>query len=718
MATRKQDDEKLTWGDRDRFRILDHDTPRIDGPAKVTGRARYTHDVRVEGMLHGRVLTCPHPVAKPTIDLEPALALPGTVVAIELDDSRPEGWTGYLGQPIAAVVAETPEQAEDAIRAIRVDYEVGEWSVTREQAIEQGTAPAFPGGMVGQGEPDGDAEAAEAALAECDAVVEATYTLPVQTHACLETHGAVVDYRGEGKAVVYSSSQHANGIPGPAGRVLELPANQVVGIVEHMGGGFGSKLWLTVVGHIACRLAKEAIAPVHLMLERGQEFLCTGNRSGSFQFLRGGANRDGKLKALVSEIQNLGGFGRGSHPGQPYVYPFEVHYTQPGWVHTNTNASVPMRAPGRPQASFAIESMVDELAYAIGHDPLELRKQNLPEEFYHRQLDRVAKEIGWADHPHRTAPPAPALLPEKAVGIGFAVGWWDIPGRSPNHVTIRIESDGSVTASSGSQDLGTGTRTFLAGVTAEVLGLPLEAVEVRIGDTRLGPAGASGGSMTVPGLSTACMEAVTKAKTALFERLAPLLETTVERLRAEDGKIADAEDGSKSMSWKEACSTLTSGGISEVGDFCEELASHGAHGAQAAKVEVDTLTGELRVLKMVCVQDCGLPLNRLATRSQMQGAMIGSLSYGLFEERVVDPWLGTSMNHSFLDYKIAGMKDVPEMMAIIDDDPRQQVIGIGEPPVIPGQSAIANAVFNACGVRVRDLPLTPDKIVNGLATLG
>ncbi|MEW6073507.1 MAG: xanthine dehydrogenase family protein molybdopterin-binding subunit [Planctomycetota bacterium] len=710
--------EALTWGDPAARTFAGQDSPRVDGPLKVTGRARYTHDVRLPGMLYGAILPCPYPKARPALDLAPARALAGVVAAIELDESRDGGWTTYLGQPIAAVAAKTPELAADAIRAIGVEYELGDWCADRAQALAEGAEPVSSSGNAFVEDAQGDRAAVEAALAACDAVVEATYTMPVQVHACMETHGAVVDYRGGDEAIVYASTQGTNSVPGPAARALGLAAGKVTAIVEHMGGGFGSKLRFGVAGLAACRLAREAGAPVHLMLDRSDEFLCTGNRSGSHQVLKGGATADGKLQALLSTVQNLGGIGRGSHPGHPFIYEPAVSFHQPGYVLTHTDAAVPMRAPGHPQASFAIESMMDELANALRLDPLEFRKQNVSSEVYRRQLDRAAREIGWAEHPNRRGPPAPSVRPEKAVGIGFGLARWGGGGRPGARVTVRIASDGSVTASAGSQDLGTGTRTYLAGIVAEELGLPLAAVEARLGDSRYGPAGASGGSTTTPSLAPAVKDAARRARDAFFAHLAPILGTRAERLRARDGAILAAEDGAKRLGWREACATLAAGEIAVTGEFQAELADSGTHGAQAAKVEVDTLTGEVRVLKMVAVQDCGLAVNTLAARSQIQGGMIGALSYGLLEERVIDPWLGLAMNASFVDYKVAGIKDVAELVAILDDDPRERVIGIGEPPAIPGHAAIANAIFNACGARVRDLPLTPDKVLTALAALG
>ncbi len=708
--------EGLSWGERSAHTLLDHDLPRIDGPDKVSGRAVYTHDVRLPGMLYGRALLSPYPVAKPTVDLSAARAMPGVRVAIELTDGRTSGgFVQRLGAPVAAVAAVTPEIAEDALRAIRVSWELGKWAVTHEQALAEGAPSLSDKGNLGSPRSSGDEEAVGAALDACDAVVEATYAVPVQHHACLETHGVVVDYRGGDEATIYASTQGTFSVAGEAAALLGIPQNKVVCIVQHMGGGFGAKFGLDLPGMIACKLAKEARAPVHMMLSRWDEFVNAGNRSGSRAEIVAGATKDGKFRALRSRIWKHGGTGNGAHPGLPYVYRVEQSTLWMASVLMHLDGSRAMRAPGHPQASFMMESIVDELAHAIGMDPLEFRLKNLEDPVYHRQLERAAREIGWYDHPNRLGPPRgqSGTLPERAVGIGFGISTWGGGGREACQVDVRIEHDGSVTSSVGTQDLGTGTRTYVAGIVAEELGLPLEAVQARIGDSRLGNANGSGGSVTVACLAPAVKHAAVLARSTFLDRAAAALGARAEELELRAGKLVAP---GREIPWKEACATLGVGGLTERGTFQAELATNGVHGAQAAKVAVDTLTGELSVLKMVCVQDCGLPLNRLATRSQVNGGMIQGLSYGLFEERVLDPDLGLALNAGFEEYRIAGARDVPELVVILDDeDGRNQVVGIGEPPVIPGASAIANALFNACGVRLRELPLTRDKIVLALA---
>jgi xanthine dehydrogenase YagR molybdenum-binding subunit len=704
--------DAITWGPVDGHAVLNHAIPRVDGPAKLTGKARYSHDVRLPGMLYGRVLCCPVPAARVTVDLS-KVSVPGAHVAIEYAEGRRDGATRWLGQPIAAVAAETPELAEDALRQVRVTYAEEPWVVTHEQSVAEGAPQISSDGNVQRESERGDRAAAEAAFAGCDAVVAATYTLPVQHHVSLETHGVVVDYDGGDTATVFASTQATHGVAPEAADVLELPRGDVRTIVEHMGGGFGAKFGLDLPGQIACRLAVAAKRPIHLLFTRRDEFLAGGNRSGSVQRLKGGMDADGRLVALTADVDRLGGMGVGAYPGQPYIYAAGAAHVAMRSVLTNTDGSRAMRAPGHPQASFGIESLLDELAAELKLDPLEVRKTNLADPVYHRQLDRVAAEIGWAAHPHKTGPPDP--VPELAVGIGFGVSTWGGGGRRACQVDVRIDADGGVVAACGTQDLGTGTRTYLAAIVAEELGLSVDAVTARIGDSFLGMSVGSGGSVTTGSLAPAVKVAAHQARAALAERVAPALDAAPGDLVFADRTIRVRDDASRSLPWREACALLGSSGVEVRGEWDSSLQASGVHGAQAAKVEVDTLTGDVRVLKMVAIQDCGLPLNRLALASQINGGVIEALSYGLFEERVIDPWLGIPLNATLEEYKIAGSADIPEMVAIIDDDDRrEQAIGMAEATIIPGHSAIANAIFNACGVRLRDMPFTNAKILTAL----
>ncbi|HVS17280.1 MAG TPA: molybdopterin cofactor-binding domain-containing protein, partial [Planctomycetota bacterium] len=486
------------WPARDELRVLDRDLRRVDGPEKVTGRALFAHDRRAPGMVWARLLLCPHPSARVTLDLEPARALVGVRHVMSLlEEGASTGRTRYLGQPVAAVAADTPELADDALRAIAADFEVQPFAVTPEQATAEGAPQVTRGGNVREEVKSGDRDATLAALEGCAATIDAVYSVPVQHHACLEPHGLMVDFRGGDEATAYVSTQGTFAAAGDVPRAIGLDAGGVVVQVPYMGGGFGSKFGIGVEGQTACAIAKELGRPVHLLLTRTDEFLIAGNRSAASAHVRAGLDGEGRIAAFHADVDQYGGLGRGSHAGLPYIYRAQTRSLVRRSVHTNLDASRAFRAPGHPQASFAMESAIDELAYAAGRDPLELRLANLPDdgrEAWERQLTRVAREIGWDDHPHKTAwDTSDALL---KVGIGFGISVWGGGGRAECEVDVRIGRDGAVSVLSGSQDLGTGTRTYVGAIVAEVLGLEPAAIHVRIGDSRLGRANGSGGSTT------------------------------------------------------------------------------------------------------------------------------------------------------------------------------------------------------------------------------
>ncbi|MDT5121331.1 MAG: xanthine dehydrogenase YagR molybdenum-binding subunit [Acidobacteriota bacterium] len=732
------DDGGPGWGPNDKHTLLNHRLTRVDAPLKVSGAARYTYDVRLPGMLYGRVLRSPHAHARVLkVDASAARRLPGVRAIVgatdeevtkgsnrvtEVTDRKDQTDKGqtppadkrehivrFAGEPVAAVAADTPELAEDAIRAIKVEYEVLPNVVRAEDALKEGAPRVYPDGNLTPKEKRGDEAKVDEALAKADVRLEAEYRTPIVHHACLETHGNTVDYRGGETATVYASTQWTFSIPDDAAHELGLSKSAVTSIVEHMGGGFGSKFGIGIEGMFACQLSKQAKAPVKLLLTRKDEFLLAGNRSGSWQKFKAGANKDGTLVALRALQYQLGGLGDGSQAGQPYIYNAANFYRERIAIHTNEDSSRAMRAPGHPQASFGIESLMDELAYKLGMDPVEFRKKNLKDLAYHRQLDRGAREIGWE---RRNKMPGGGSGPLKR-GMGCGVGTWGGGGNDQCKVDVTIARDGSVIVAVGTQDLGTGTRTYTRAIVAEELGLQLKDIIEKIGNSTLGSSNPSGGSTTAASLAPSVKDAAVKARLAVAEKIAPLLGgIKPEEINFTDGKVSG---GGKSLTWKQACAALPSAGIAAHGAWRSDLAGHGVHGACFAEVEVDVETGHVRPIKMVQVQDVGLPLNRLAIESQINGGMLQSLGMALWEGRVMDAQLGLQLNPGFGDYKLPGSLEIPELVPLIDDeDKREAVIGVGEASIIPALGAVVNAVHNACGVRVRELPITPDKILMGL----
>jgi xanthine dehydrogenase YagR molybdenum-binding subunit len=709
-----EDSQVITWGPNDKHRLLNTRLPRVDFPYKTTGTAVYTYDVSLPGMLQGRILRSPYAKARITaLDLKPALKIRGVkaaVAKVNVGDI-----VRFEGDPVAAVAATTAEIADDAIRAIAVTYDVLPSVVRAEDAIKPGAPAVYPDDRsvknnIRGANRRGDPGKVAAALKSADVVVAAEYRTPILHHCCLETHAVVVDYRGGDTATVYCSTQGTFSLPGDAARVLDLDQSNVTGIVHYMGGGFGSKGGIGIEGVLACRLSKQVKAPVKMALVRRDEFVMAGNGPGSWQTFQAGADKNGKLVAVHVKQYGLGGIGGGSLAGQPYVYHADNVYREAGSIHTNEDSSRPLRAPGHPPACFAMESLMDELADKLRMDPVEFRINNLPADDAHiRQLRRGAREIGW----ERRNPTAGAWPGTLKRGFGCACGIWGGGGRPQCVVDVNVSHDGAVTVSCGSQDLGTGTRTYMVAIVAEELGLEMRDVKEEIGDTRLGNANFSGGSSTAASLSPAVKVAAINAKTEIANALAPVLGARPEDLVFADRKISA---NGKSLDWVQACAALPSAGISARGLWTFGLSSNGTHGACFAEVEVDTETGHVQVIRILDVQDCGLPLNRLAVESQINGGMVQGIGMALLEGRVMDAKLGVMINSSFMDYKMPGCLEMPEEMLplIDDDDSRQQVVGVGEPPSIPPAAAIANAVFNACGVRVRELPITPDKVLMGL----
>jgi len=706
-------DPKFAWpADRT---VLGSHVKRLDGPDKVTGRARYTFDITRPGMLYGRIVRSPHPHARVvSVDLAAAQRAPGVKAALVWKDpADPNNRVMFQGDEVAAVAADTEEHAIDAARLITVEYEVLPHLTVVEQALS-GTAPAvFTNGNVrpGQTQETGDLAAGFQAAAH---TLEETYSTHVITHACMESHGTVCEWQGD-KLTVWISTQGVNGARENFATALKLPSADVRVICQYMGGGFGSKA-LTVGGEglICARLAKMAGAPVKLMLDRKEEHLATGNRPSATARVKAGVSADGVITAFDAESWGTGGAGAASGFPLPYVYQIANRRRTHKDVYINTGQQRPMRAPGHPQGSFITEVMVDELADKVNMDPIEFRIKNLPPEapnaMWRAYLREGAAEFGW-DKRHPTGDKSPGPI---KTGMGVAICTWGGGGRGPSQAHCEIASDGTVIMRLGSQDLGTGTRTLVATVTAESLGLPPSQVTPQIGDTLYGVSPLSGGSTTAASISPAIRVAAVKALDALKEKVAPGLGVEPAALVAASGRIHVKDDPSKGVSWADACKQIGPQPIAVDGDWQPGLSSVTTSGAQFAEVSVDVETGIVKLTRILAIQDCGLVVSRLTAESQVYGGVIGSLNFAMFEDRILDRNTGQMVNPNMEWYLLAGMSDVPRIDVRLKDQPERGVIGIGEPPTVPTAAAIALAVRNAIGVTVRSLPLTPAKILQTL----
>jgi len=681
-------------------KYISHATTRVDATPKATGQARYSSDIQADGWLYGMILRSKWPAAKIlSVNLDKARQVPGIKAAVTVRDG--EFTVRFYGEEIAAVAGTTKQACLDALRAIEVTAEpqqqfaVNEDLARKDDApqVWQGTPNVAPGRARERGNVD-------QAFGECAAIIEGFYTTPVQIHHPMETHGSTVSWADDG-VTAWASTQGISSVRDGLAGALQLNHSQVRVITDFMGGGFGSKFGAGVESVLAARLSREAKAPVRLMLTRFDNALAVGNRPSSFQKIKIGAKADGTLHAFDAENYGTAGIGASGDSGgggggadipMPYLYQVPNSRVKQSHVAVNAGSARAFRAPGNPPASYGMECAMDDLAVKLGIDPLEFRLKNDSNETRRREFQIGADKIGWKQKYEK---PGSSIGVVKT-GIGCAGAAWPGGGPSRNtHGEAHINPDGSLELRLGVQDIGTGTKTVIAVVAAEMLGLKPEQITVKVGDTNYPPGPGSGGSTTCASISPTVFDVCTKA---------------LQQLQTQTG-VADA----RGENWFAACKKLGVNPLIVHGNWIEGLSNRPAYGAQFAEVAVDTETGLVTVKKVVAVHDCGLIIDSLTLESQINGGIIMGMGYALYEERVMDDLSGVVLNPNFETYKLPGIADVPEIEVVLLNMPERGVIGIGEPATVPAAAAIANAVANAIGVRVGSLPITPAKV---LAALG
>ncbi len=702
------------WPAMDKRRVVGKRLNRLDGPAKSSGKAKYPSDLNKDGLLYGAILSSPYAHAKiRSIDTSAAEKMPGvSSVRVVAAAGKELEWAGA---EIAFVAADKESTARDAIRAIKVDYEVLPHLV-REDDLAKAGPRAKPAGEQVTGDPD-------EALKDAEVVSEGSYGIPVITHCCLEPHGQVIARNGD-KVEFWPSTQNVSGIGGDLARGLGIPVANVSVEMQYMGGGFGSKFPSDSWGVQSAEMSKAAGGrPVKLFLERSTELTIAGIRPSAFAKVKVGAKKDGTITAWQSESWATGGVGGGGMAPIPYVFTgIPNKRMNHSAVSTNTGPARAWRAPNHPQASYITCSAFEDLAAKLNMDPTELFKKNLSytprAELYTRQIDKAAEMIGWKQNWHPRGKGSTNGTIRRGLGMGIAT--WGGAGHA-SECRVNIHPDGGVEIELGSQDIGTATRTCIAMVVAEMLGLNYTQVTVKLGSNSFPPSGASGGSTTIGGVSSSSLKAAANALEKLMEAAAGSLGTTPDNLEATDNLIRVKNNPSKSLPWKQACQKLGNRSISETGKNDPKnpggLNTQGVGGIQMADVNVDIETGVVKVNKIVAVQDCGLVVNPKTAESQVYGAMIMSVCAALMEERVMDEVSGRVMNADMEFYKLAGISDIGEMqvhMDITPDNDKRGVVGLGEPCAIGGIAAIANACANAIGVRIPTLPLTPDHVLEAL----
>ncbi len=728
------------WGAGSPLTVVGRPVSRIDGRERITGRAIYTHDVRLPGLLHARILRSPHAHARVlAIDVSAAEKLPGVHAVLHRGNAPAVTFyaTGsplfddhvrYAGDEVAAVAAVDPETARDALEAIRVDYEVLAPVLDPEAALAPGAPLLFPdGNRAGREERTlrGDPEAG---FREADEVVSLEVRTPGALHNALETHGAVAWLR-DGTLTLWDSTQFVHGIRKSLAAKLGLPLGRVRVIKDYMGGGFGAKNGLRKYHVIAAHLTRVTGRPVRAVLDRHEENVAAGNRAPAVVRVRLGARRDGTLTAIhVTSWSAIGAYGGGS---MPVTGPAKTLYACPNVLtvehaaRTSTGPHAAFRAPGYVEGTTALESAMDELSRKLGMDPQALRARNhaatdpasgLP--YTGKALDLCLKKAVELLGTRRM--PAEGAIRR---GVGLACGVWGAGGGPPAYALVKIAHDGSAVVVTGTQDIGTGTRTVLAQIAAEELGFPLERVSVLLGDTEVGlHAPLSAGSMTLASVGPAVRMAAADARTKLVAVAAAVLGTAPEALAVRAGAIVRPGSGAaptpvEALAEKVDDFTLVGYGERHPNPADRVVKSFGAH---AAEVEVDTGTGEVRVLRYAAAHDIGRVVNPKLATSQVMGGILMGLGLALFEERVLDPVTARPLNPGLEGYRVATSADVPRVaIAFVGGADAEAnnvgARGLGEPPIIPVAAAIGNAVRDAIDRRPTVFPLTPARV---LALLG
>jgi CO/xanthine dehydrogenase Mo-binding subunit len=682
--------------------VVGRPAPRKDGPERVRGEARYTADLRLPGMLHAAVLRSPHAHARVRrIDLAPALALPGVRATIGPGEAHGlEEEAGFSGAAVAAVAADTFAQAQAAVEALEVEWEELEVVLDADDAVRRGLLTAEP-----RSYERGDVEQA---LARADVVVEATYRTQTVLHNSLETHQAVCEWQGD-TLHVYISTQYIWGVRQSVAETLGLPEDKVRVVCEFMGGGFGSKNGPDEYTYVAAELAKRTGRPVRCALTRREEHTSAGNRNATIQRLRAGAASDGTITALDGEFTNSvgwSGWNASTEGPMRMLYDCDNVRTVTYGAQLNTPPMKAFRAPGFVEGTFGLECLIDELASRLDVDPLELRRRNYAGSnegtpFSSKNLEECYRraEPHW-ERRHQVHARSDAVWKH---GVGMASQIWYGGGGPPSYAWVRVGSDARATVITAMQDIGTGTRTAMAQIAAEELRVPLEQVDVVLGDSARGPyASISAGSSTTPSMGPAVRAAAADARQQIddiAEQRGLPAGTPVEEI------VGVLEE-----------SQILGKGARGPNPTGMSVLTFGVH---VVEVAVDVETGEVRVERVAAIHDVGRIVNPLGASSQVEGGIIQGIGHTLSEERLLDPETGRILTTTLDAYRMPTIADVPEILCDFVDRPDEHLTnlgskGLGEPPIVPIAAAIGNAIRDATGADVRELPISREEMLRAL----
>ena len=758
------------------FKVVGSRPMRHDGVDKVTGRARYAADTAMPGLLYAKVLRSTHAHARiREIDASRALALPGVhavVTAADFPEASAEfadqeegaavnyGFFSrnimalekalYMGHAIAAVAAASQHLAEEAAELIDVDYEVLPPVLTAEEAMAEGApilherlltmaSPAFRSGGYGDSDEqtnvanhfvfdDGDVEQG---FAEADAIVEREFHTKAVHQGYIEPHSATAFWNRDGKLTVWCSTQQLFAVRDHLSAVLAVPISDVQVIPMEIGGGFGGKgMGGMYLEPVVSLLSRKAGKPVKLAMSREEVFVGSGPTSATHIKVKMGATEDGKLTAAsASLVYEAGAFPGSPVPSgcrtmlAPYVIP-NAHIE--GFdVLVNTQKSAAYRAPGSPAAAFAAESVVDELANKLGIDPIEFRLLNAAKEGTRQPAGPVFRRIGNVemleaarDHAHYQTP-----LDGKYRGRGVASGAW-FNGSGPASAVASVNPDGSVGLIEGSPDIG-GSRAVMAIHVAEVLGIDVADVKPAVVDTdSVGYCSGAGGSGVTFKTGRACYEAAQDVKRQMIERAARIWDVDADDVEYDDENavLQHKQDSELSITFADLAQRLNGTGGPIVGRATVNPGGVGnAFAMHIVDVEVDPDTGKVEILRYTALQDVGKAMHPSYVEGQMQGGAVQGIGWALNEEYYFDDD-GRLLNSTFLDYRMPVSLDVPMIDTVLIEvaNPGHPygVRGVGEACIVPPMAAIANAISNAIGVRMTELPMSPAKVVEALAKNG
>ncbi|MBT4488217.1 MAG: xanthine dehydrogenase family protein molybdopterin-binding subunit [Rhodospirillaceae bacterium] len=736
-------------------------TIRPDGADKVTGRATFGADFSLPGMLWGKVLRSPHPHAIiKSINLDKAAALPGVkavmcgddLANIPLDKPLMVGPADmrfvsrnvmardkvlYAGHAVAAVAAISNTIASAALELIEVDYEILPHVIDVEDAM-QPDAPVLhdflrTGGVTPKPETAsnianrlefkvGDLDAGFAAA---DVIVERSYRTKPIHQGYIEPHACLISMAKDGQATIWSSSQGHFMVRNATAKMTGMSGADIRAIPAEIGGGFGGKT-IVYLEPLAMVLARKSGSPVKMVMSREEIFRATGPTSGSWNTVRIGATKDGKITAGSATFR----FQAGAFPGAPArpaamcaFAPYDIENVESVGIDVvmNRPKSNAYRAPGAPIAAHAVESTMDELADKLGLDPVEFRLQNAAKEGSKAAYGPTFKKIGFVEtleaakaHAHYSAPLGPNQ--GRGVACGF---WFNVGGESS--AQLHINEDGTATIITGHPDIG-GSRASMVNITAEMLGVDYRAVRAQIGDTNsIGISATTGGSRVTFSAGMAVTQVTEKVITTLRERAAMIWEIDVEAVVWEDGEARPA--GSNAGEFEPLSLGDLAAKANATGGPINGQVSINAQGAAPAftthvcDVEVDPDTGHVAILRYTAVQDAGRAIHPSYVEGQIQGGVAQGVGWALNEEYIYDD-NGQLENAGFLDYRMPVASDLPMIEAVVVEIPNDAhphgVRGVGEVPIAPPMAAIGNAIANATGLRLSDLPMSPPKVLAAL----